>query len=72
MAVVRLRLEGSCEGCPSSAVTVKLAIERAILDAAPEVTGVRVDGLEPQPELLQIEPRPPLECPAPLREGIRG
>ncbi|MCW2885923.1 MAG: hypothetical protein QOE54_788 [Streptosporangiaceae bacterium] len=69
--VVRLRLEGTCDGCPSSAVTVKHAIERAILDAAPEVTGVRVDGLEREPALLQIQPRPPLECPAPLQDGLR-
>jgi Fe-S cluster biogenesis protein NfuA len=68
--VVRLRLEGTCDGCPSSAVTVKLAIERAIMTAAPEVTGVRVDNLEPEPALLQIQPRPPLECPAPVRDGI--
>ncbi len=43
--VVRLRLEGSCDGCPSSTVTVKLAIERAIEEAAPEVTRVEVEGL---------------------------
>jgi Fe-S cluster biogenesis protein NfuA len=69
---VRLRLEGTCQGCPSSTVTVKLAIERAILDAAPEVTGVRVDDLEPERELLQIQPRPPLECPAPLQDRLRS
>jgi Fe-S cluster biogenesis protein NfuA len=69
--VVRLRLEGACHGCPSSAVTVRHAIERAVLDAAPEVTGVRVDDLEPEPALLQIGSRPPLECPAPLRDGAR-
>lgn len=44
-AVVHLRLEGSCDGCPSSTVTVKYAIERAIGDAAPEITGVHVEGL---------------------------
>lgn len=57
----RLRLEGSCDGCPSSAVTVKLAIERAVLDAAPEVTDVVVEGMttEPEPALLQIGRRPP-------------
>jgi Fe-S cluster biogenesis protein NfuA/nitrite reductase/ring-hydroxylating ferredoxin subunit len=57
--VVHLRLEGSCHGCPSSTVTVKLAIERAIEDAAPEVTGVEVEGVvaEPAaPQLLQIRP----------------
>ena len=33
--VVRLRLHGSCNGCPSSAETLKLAIEAAIYAAAP-------------------------------------
>lgn len=42
---VHLRLEGSCDGCPSSAVTVKLAIERAIEEIAPEVTSVEVEGM---------------------------
>ena len=32
---VRLRLLGSCDGCPSSSVTLKLAVERAIVEAAP-------------------------------------
>jgi Fe-S cluster biogenesis protein NfuA/nitrite reductase/ring-hydroxylating ferredoxin subunit len=43
--VVQLALAGSCDGCPSSAVTVKLAIEKAIEDAAPEITGVEVAGM---------------------------
>lgn len=47
--VVRLRLEGSCHGCPSSTVTVKLAIERAIEEAAPEVTSVEVEGVTAPP-----------------------
>jgi Fe-S cluster biogenesis protein NfuA/nitrite reductase/ring-hydroxylating ferredoxin subunit len=42
--VVRLRLEGSCHGCPSSTVTMKLAIERAIEEAAPEIAGIEVEG----------------------------
>jgi Fe-S cluster biogenesis protein NfuA/nitrite reductase/ring-hydroxylating ferredoxin subunit len=56
--VVRLRLEGSCDGCPSSTMTVKLAIERAIEEAAPEVTAVEVENLtrERDPQLLQIQP----------------
>ncbi|MGH3327823.1 MAG: NifU family protein [Streptomycetales bacterium] len=45
--VVALRLEGSCDGCPSSTVTVRLAIERAIEEAAPEVTRVEVEGMTP-------------------------
>jgi Fe-S cluster biogenesis protein NfuA len=57
--VVRLRLEGSCNGCPSSAVTLKLAIENAIHDAAPEIEEIVAEGAEPAPapgpQLLQIE-----------------
>jgi Fe-S cluster biogenesis protein NfuA len=58
--VARLRLEGSCHGCPSSTVTVQLAIEGAVQDAAPEVTEVVVEGMTapPEPTLLQIGPRP--------------
>ena len=41
--VVRLRLLGSCDGCPSSSVTLKLAVEDAIEAAAPEVTGIEVE-----------------------------
>ena len=59
--VAQLRLEGSCDGCPSSTVTVQLAIKGAIEDAAPEVTEVVVEGVTaPGPEtLLQIGRRPP-------------
>ncbi len=42
--VVRLRLLGSCDGCASSAVTLKLAVEGAVAAAAPEVTGIEVDA----------------------------
>ncbi len=60
--VAQLRLEGSCDGCPSSTVTVQLAIKGAIEDAAPEVTDVVVEGVTPTPgpqTLLQIGARPP-------------
>ena len=58
--VARLRLEGSCHGCPSSTATVQLAIEGAVQDAAPEVTDVVVEGMTaaPGPQLLQIGRRP--------------
>jgi Fe-S cluster biogenesis protein NfuA len=60
--VARLRLEGSCHGCPSSTVTVRLAIEDAVKDAAPEVGEVAVEGMtDPPPAspvLLQIGRRP--------------
>jgi Fe-S cluster biogenesis protein NfuA len=40
---VHLRLLGSCDGCPSSAVTLRDAVERAIVDAAPEITTIDVE-----------------------------
>jgi Fe-S cluster biogenesis protein NfuA/nitrite reductase/ring-hydroxylating ferredoxin subunit len=46
---VRLKLAGSCDGCPSSALTVKMAIEKGIEDVAPEVTRVEVEGVAPDP-----------------------
>lgn len=42
--VVRLRLHGSCKGCPSSAETLKLAIEAAIYEAAPDVVSIEAEG----------------------------
>jgi Fe-S cluster biogenesis protein NfuA/nitrite reductase/ring-hydroxylating ferredoxin subunit len=56
--VARLRLQGSCDGCPSSAMTLKLAVEDAIRKAAPDIEQIEADGAsapEPGPALLQIE-----------------
>jgi Fe-S cluster biogenesis protein NfuA len=39
---IRLRLQGSCNGCPSSAETLRTTIEEAILAAAPDAEGVEV------------------------------
>jgi Fe-S cluster biogenesis protein NfuA len=62
--VVRLQLQGSCSGCPSSAVTLKLAVEEAIHKAAPDVAEiVAVDAPAPSP-LIQLEVYE--ACPAPL------
>ena len=47
--VVRLRMAGSCETCPSSTLTVKLAVETAIKEVAPEVTSIEVDGVAASP-----------------------
>ena len=41
--IVRLRMQGSCSGCPSSAMTLKLAIEDAIQKVAPDVEGIDAD-----------------------------
>jgi Fe-S cluster biogenesis protein NfuA len=79
--VVRLRLTGSCHGCPSSEATVRDAIERAIAESAPEVVEVTVDGAvsEPAPvpqPLLQIQTSPPhpyagVGCPATPGQAAR-
>jgi Fe-S cluster biogenesis protein NfuA len=42
-AAVHLRLLGSCDGCPSSAVTLKMAVEQAIAEAAPEIVVIDVE-----------------------------
>jgi Fe-S cluster biogenesis protein NfuA/nitrite reductase/ring-hydroxylating ferredoxin subunit len=43
--IVRLQMQGSCHGCPSSAMTLKLAIEEAIYEGAPDLTEIVVDGV---------------------------
>jgi Fe-S cluster biogenesis protein NfuA/nitrite reductase/ring-hydroxylating ferredoxin subunit len=43
---VTLRLEGSCQSCPSSSATLKLAVEEAIYEAAPDVTAIHVEGVQ--------------------------
>ena len=54
--VVRLRLLGSCDGCPSSSVTLKLAVEGAIEAAAPEVTTIEVEDATPDPRAAGVIP----------------
>jgi Fe-S cluster biogenesis protein NfuA/nitrite reductase/ring-hydroxylating ferredoxin subunit len=44
--VVRLRMEGSCEACPSSTLTVKLAVEGALREVAPELSSIEVEGVQ--------------------------
>jgi Fe-S cluster biogenesis protein NfuA len=69
--VARVRLQGSCEGCPASAATLKLAIEDAVLKAAPDVDRVEAQdapaGAAPS-GLLQIE----MACPAVPEGGEAG
>jgi Fe-S cluster biogenesis protein NfuA len=61
--VVRLRLKGSCSGCPSSTVTLRSAVEEAIHRAAPDVDDiVAEDDPAAVPAPLQID----LACPVPL------
>jgi Fe-S cluster biogenesis protein NfuA len=43
LGAVKLRLLGNCDGCPSSAATLRGAVEVAILEAAPEVARIVVE-----------------------------
>lgn len=43
--VVNLNLQGNCDGCASSAATLKHTIEEAIYRAAPDVAGIEVEGV---------------------------
>ena len=74
---VLLRLLGSCDGCPSSTVTLRTAVERAIIEAAPEI--VTIDVAEPSsaepsgaapsvPVNLGTKPPRYEECPAEMAD----
>ena len=54
--VVHLRLRGSCHGCASSAQTLRLAIEAAIYEAAPEIAALEVEGVaQPATSFVSLE-----------------
>ncbi|MET0825479.1 MAG: NifU family protein [Acidimicrobiales bacterium] len=42
--ILRLRLLGSCDGCPSSSATLRDAVENAIHEAAPEIVTIDTQG----------------------------
>jgi Fe-S cluster biogenesis protein NfuA/nitrite reductase/ring-hydroxylating ferredoxin subunit len=48
--VARLRMQGSCSGCPSSTVTLRLAIEEAIQKTAPDLEGIEAEGVAEEPK----------------------
>jgi Fe-S cluster biogenesis protein NfuA/nitrite reductase/ring-hydroxylating ferredoxin subunit len=47
--VVRLAFRGSCKSCPSSAVTLELAVQDAVRAAAPEISSIEVVTAETTP-----------------------
>ena len=59
--VVSLRLDGACNGCPSSALTLRSAVEEAIMREAPDVERIDAEGVVEPSGLLQIE----IACPVP-------
>ncbi|MDB5034568.1 MAG: NifU family protein [Chlorobi bacterium] len=44
--IVYVRLAGACGSCPSSTITLKGGVERAIRRRIPEVRAVEMDGLQ--------------------------
>ena len=71
--VAYLRLEGSCSGCPSSAMTLRLAVEDAIRKAAPELEQIEAEGVSEAPPavipLSSVQRLSPPERPAASANG---
>jgi len=44
--IARIRLAGSCDGCPASSATLELAIQQALDEHAPDLEGLEVEGIE--------------------------
>ena len=58
--VVRLRLMGSCDGCPSSTLTLTQGVEKILRERWPSFRGIEVEGAEEeetptQQKLLSIQ-----------------
>lgn len=54
--VAHVELQGSCHGCPSSLATMRSQVEQAVAEAAPELTGIDVEGVtEPEPVTTPVE-----------------
>jgi Fe-S cluster biogenesis protein NfuA len=47
--VAHLRLRGTCKTCPSSSVTLELAVRQAIGEACPDLAGFEVEEMAPEP-----------------------
>ena len=66
---VHLKLEGNCHECPSSRLTLRYSIEEALNAAAPDLTGLDVDGLpdeQAKPATNGAVPIPKFtDCPLP-------
>ena len=61
----KLRLQGHCKTCPSSSVTLELAVRHAIEEACPDLAGLRGRRHPSARQRQRIAARPPL----PRRNG---
>jgi Fe-S cluster biogenesis protein NfuA len=66
---VRLKLQGNCHECPSSRLTLRFSIEEALNIAAPDLTGLDVEGLAGEHTTVAANGTAPVpkytECPLP-------
>ena len=72
MGAVLLRLLGSCDGCPSSASTLRGAVEVAIVEAAPEILRIVMEEPTTPPVSVPVSlgTKPMYdECPAEVAAG---
>ena len=69
--VLRLRLEGSCDGCAASSATLELAIKKALMDAAPDLLDLEVEGAVEPPAAAPDIPGTPLPL-APAVPPVSG
>lgn len=47
--VAQIKLQGTCKTCPSSAITLELAVRRAVEEACPDLAGFEVLSETPEP-----------------------
>lgn len=52
--VAYLRLEGSCQGCSASTITLKQTIEEAVYKAAPDLDRLEVEGVTDPPRVTSM------------------
>ncbi len=66
---VHLKLQGNCHECPSSRLTLRFSIEEALYAAAPDLTGLDVDGLPDEHPVEAVNGSAPApkftDCPLP-------
>lgn len=43
--VVRLAMVGACSGCPMSALTLRLGIERLLKERVPDIAAIETEGV---------------------------
>ncbi|HEY3663421.1 MAG TPA: NifU family protein [Chthoniobacterales bacterium] len=70
---VQLKLQGNCHECPSSRLTLRFSIEEALYAAAPDLTGLDVEGLPEEQAVAAPNGAAPVpkftDCPLPNGNG---